>query len=632
MKEKEYGAGDIIVLSGLEAVRKRPGMYIGSTSSSGLHHLLWEVVDNSIDEAMAGYAKNIKVEIKKDGSIIVEDDGRGIPVDIHPTEGVSALQVVMTKLHAGGKFDKKAYKISGGLHGVGVSVVNALSKKLEVWVYRNGKIYYQKYERGEPLIPVKIIGDTDRHGTVIRFIPDREIFQNARIDTNIIRFRLKELAYLNKGIKLLFIDERANIREEYISEEGIIGFVKDLNKSKEAIHEPIYINGKAENGEGEVILELAMQYTNSYDESVHTFVNNINTHEGGTHLSGFRSALTRVINKYGERNNLLKGIKLSSEDVREGLTAVLSLRIPEPQFEGQTKTRLGNSEIKGIVENIVGQELSRIFEENPGIARAIIEKAVMAAKAREAARKAREIIRRKNLLGSSALPGKLADCSTRNVEEAELFIVEGDSAGGSAKQARDRHRQAVLPLKGKILNIEKAGINKALKNDEIVAIIKAIGTGIRDDYNKEGLRYGKIIIMTDADVDGAHITTLLLTFFYRYMPQLIEDGHVYIAQPPLFLVKKGNKKRYCFTEEEKQKALEELGEWAIVQRYKGLGEMNPSELWATTMNPETRILKRVTIEDAAYADEIFSTLMGGDVLSRKKFIEENAEMAQNIDI
>ncbi len=634
--EGKYTAKDIVVLSGIEAIRKRPGMYIGNTSLEGFHHLLWEVVDNAIDEAMAGYAKTIRVTITKDNYFIVEDDGRGIPVEKHPQEGVSALQVVMTKLHAGGKFTKKAYKVSGGLHGVGLSVVNALSQDLEVWVKRNGKIYYQKYSRGKPLVDVQVIGETLETGTRIRFKPDPLIFKDTRIDVDLISFRLKELAHLNPGIKIELINEKTETKKEFFSEKGIVEIIEELNKNKEPLHDVLFFTGQVDSEKGKIKIEFAMQYSTSYEEKIFTFVNNINTHEGGTHYIGLKTALTRVMNKFLEKiegkNKSNKSIKLSSEDVREGLTAILSIHMPEPQFEGQTKTKLGNNEIKYIVSSFISSHLEEYFEKNIDIAKKIISKAVKAAQAREAAKRARELVRRKNALFNSSLPGKLADCTSRNVEESELFIVEGDSAGGSAKQARDRNIQAVLPLRGKILNIEKSSLHKALKNKEIQAIIKAIGTGIGDSYNKDNLRYGKIIIMTDADIDGSHIATLLLTLFYRYMPELIEEGRLYLAQPPLFLVKKGNKKRYCFSEEEKQKALEELGDNAIVQRYKGLGEMNPEELWETTMNPKTRILKRVTIEDASFADTLFSILMGEEVQARKQFIEENAEFAENIDI
>ncbi len=628
---EEYTAQNIQVLEGLQAVRKRPGMYIGSTDYHGLHHLVYEVVDNSIDEAMAGYCTSIEVRLEKDGSVTVRDDGRGIPVDKHPKYGVSALEIVMTKLHAGGKFDRKSYKVSGGLHGVGVSVVNALSEWMEVIVKRDGRIYRQRYERGVPKGPVEIVGETEERGTEIRFKPDPEIFDTTEFNYDILRHRLMELAFLNRGIRISIEDLRKDepIREKFHYEGGIIEFVEYLNRAKKPLHpDPIYISGDKEN----VQVEVAMQYTDDYKEQIYSYANNINTIEGGSHLSGFRSSLTRVMNEYGSKRGLLKkDEKLSGEDVREGLTAIISVKVPEPQFEGQTKTKLGNSEVMGIVSSIVYEKLSEYLEEHPSVGEIAVTKARLAAQAREAARKARELTRRKGLLETASLPGKLADCSERDPSKTELFIVEGDSAGGSAKQGRDRNFQAILPLRGKIINVEKARLDKILKNEEIRTLITAIGTGIKDDFDISKLRYHRIIIMTDADVDGAHIRTLLLTFFYRYMRPLIENGHVYIAQPPLYRVKKGNKEIYCYTEEELSKALEEMP-GASVQRYKGLGEMNPHQLWETTMDPETRKLVRVTIEDAMLADELFTILMGDRVEPRREYIYRHAKEVVNLDI
>ncbi len=630
MSEK-YTAENIQVLEGLQAVRKRPSMYIGSTDYHGLHHLVYEVVDNSIDEAMVGECTSIHVILENDGSVTVIDDGRGIPVDKHPKYGVSALEIVMTKLHAGGKFDRKSYKVSGGLHGVGVSVVNALSEWMKVVVKRNGKIYYQRYERGKPVGPVEIIGDTEERGTETSFKPDPEIFDTTEFNYDILRHRLMELAFLNRGLRIVLEDRRKDepVREEFHYEGGIIEFVEYLNRMKKPLHsEPIYINGEKEN----IRVEIALQYTDDYREQIYSYANNINTMEGGTHLSGFRSALTRVMNEYGSRRGLLKkDEKLSGEDVREGLTAIISVKVPEPQFEGQTKTKLGNSEVMGLVASVVYEKLSEFFEEHPSIGEIAVTKARLASQAREAARKARELTRRKGLLETAALPGKLADCAEKDPSKSELFIVEGDSAGGSAKQGRDRHFQAILPLRGKIINVEKARLDKILKNEEIRTLITAIGTGIKDDFDLSKLRYHRIIIMTDADVDGAHIRTLLLTFFYRYMRPLIENGHIYIAQPPLYRVKKGNKEIYCYTDEEMNRALEELG-GGTVQRYKGLGEMNPVQLWETTMNPETRKLIKVTIEDAMMADELFTTLMGDRVEPRREYIYRHAKEVVNLDI
>jgi len=627
MSNEEYSAEKITVLEGLEAVRKRPGMYIGSTSSRGLHHLVYEVVDNSIDEAMAGFCKEIKVIIHKDNSISVEDDGRGIPVDKHPKHNMSAVQVVMTKLHAGGKFEKDNYKVSGGLHGVGVSVVNALSEKLEVWVYRNGKTYYQKYKRGTPETELKTIGDSNKTGTKVKFSADPQIFEEINYDYSILATKLKELAYLNQGLNISFTNENTGKEENFCFEGGIVSFVEDLNKKRTPLHNTIFLKNSKDNIE----LEVAMQYSSEFKESVFTFVNNINTHEGGTHLSGFKTALTRTINNYSERNKIAE-TRLSSDDVREGLTAIISIRVPEPQFEGQTKTKLGNSEIKGIVDSLVSKGLNTFLEENPRPAKIIIQKATQAAVAREAARKARDLIRRKSVLESSTLPGKLADCQSKDPRLSELYLVEGDSAGGSAKQARSREFQAILPLRGKILNVEKARLEKILKSEEIGNIITALGTNIGEDFNIEKTRYHKIIIMTDSDVDGSHITTLILTLFYRYLKPIIEQGYVYIAQPPLYLVSKGKTKKYARDDKNKNRIIEELGPGTTIQRYKGLGEMNPEQLWETTMNPENRILKQVTIEDAISADQIFETLMGDDVEPRRVFIQENASEVLEIDI
>lgn len=625
-----YDASKIVVLGGLDAVRKRPSMYIGSTSSAGLHHLVYEVVDNSIDEAMAGCCNQIIITISKDNSVIVEDNGRGIPTDIHPKFNVSALEIVMTKLHAGGKFDKKAYKVSGGLHGVGVSVVNALSEFLEVWVYREGQVFYQKYERGKPVEKVKVIGkcEPNKTGTKIKFLADKEIFEGKiEYSDEILETRFRELAFLNKGLKIIFVDERNNKRQEFLFEGGLKSFIEFLNKNKRPLHDIIYLKTTKDDFE----LEVAIQYNDSYNENVFSFVNNINTVEGGTHLTGFKTALTRTLNNYAEK--IAGGeIKLTSDDVREGLSAVISIRIPNPQFEGQTKTKLGNLNVKGIVDSMVSNGLNTFLDEHPAVARSIVEKAVLAAKAREAARKARELTRRKSALDTASLPGKLADCSEKDPAKCELFLVEGDSAGGSAKQARHKEFQAILPLRGKILNVEKARINKVMSSQEIVTIITALGTGIAEEFDINKLRYHKIIIMTDADTDGNHIATLLLTFFFRYMREIIEQGYLYIAQPPLYLVRKGKDKFYAQTEADKNELVKKLGEGVVVQRYKGLGEMNPEQLWETTMDPANRILKKVTIADAIAADEVFSILMGDEVEPRRKFIEEHALEAGNIDI
>ncbi len=639
--KKNYGAENITVLSGLDAVRKRPGMYIGSTGPRGLHHLVYEVVDNSIDEAMAGHCSKIIVTIEEDGSLTVIDNGRGIPVDIHPQYQIPALEVVLTKLHAGGKFDKDSYKVSGGLHGVGVSCVNALSTKLIATVHKKGNIYQQTFLRGVPEGAMKELGSTTSTGTTIQFFPDPEIFQETTVFSfDTLANRLRELAFLNKGIRILLQDKRAEggskseeglTEKKFFFEGGIKSFVHYLNENSTAIHDVIYLEKEKDN----IQLELALQYTENYSESLFSFVNNINTHEGGTHVSGLKTALTRVLNTYAEKSYSKQAVRLSSDDVREGLTCVIAVKIPEPQFEGQTKTKLGNSEVKGIVESLVGQELATFLEENPKVAKSIIEKSIMAAKAREAARKARELTRRKGVLESSSLPGKLADCSERDPAKCEIYIVEGDSAGGSAKQGRSRDFQAILPLKGKILNVEKARLAKMLANNEIVALITALGTGIGSEFSIEKLRYHKIIIMTDSDVDGSHITTLILTFFFRYMRELIEEGYVYDSMPPLYKIQKGNTKHYALNDEEKARILTELGvdeNKVNIQRYKGLGEMNPEQLWETTMNPETRTLKRITIEDAVEADRIFSMLMGDEVPPRRAFIEKNATLVENLDI
>jgi len=640
-KGGEYTSRQIQVLKGLEAVRKRPGMYIGSTSSRGLHHLVYEVVDNSIDEAMAGFCSEVLVTIQEDNSVRVEDDGRGIPVDLHPTEKVPGVELAMTTLHAGGKFDKSSYKVSGGLHGVGVSVVNALSEWLDVGITRDGRSYHQRYARGIKQKDLEDLGTGNGSGTIVTFKPDPEIFTELSFNFETLANRLRELAFLNKGLKIVLTDDRNSEprREEYYYEGGLAAFVEFLRGSRNPLHpKMIYFETSREEAE----IELAMQYDDSFSENTHTFVNNINTHEGGTHLTGFKAALTRTINDYGRRNNLFKKAEegLSGDDVREGLTCVLSVKVMEPQFEGQTKTKLGNSEVRGAVEAAVNEQLSIFLEENPKAARAIIEKAVQAARAREAARKARDLARKKSALESGVLPGKLADCSISDPSLSELYIVEGDSAGGSAKQGRDRSYQAILPLKGKILNVERARIDKILSNVEIRAIITAIGAGIRDDFDPKGLRYHKIIIMTDADVDGAHIRTLLLTFFFRQMPELIEAGHVFIAQPPLYRVHKGKQEYYAFSEAERNEYTARLGngksgddvKGVNIQRYKGLGEMNPDQLWKTTMDPETRTLLRVDIEDGAMASRLFDELMGDDVEPRKQFIEKNARYVKNLDI
>lgn len=631
--EGDYGANQIQILEGLEAVRKRPGMYIGSTSARGLHHLVYEVVDNSIDEALAGYCTHIEVTIHKDNSITVTDNGRGIPVDMHES-GKPAVEVVLTVLHAGGKFGGSGYKVSGGLHGVGVSVVNALSTNMEVKVKRDGKIHEITFEKGVTKEPLKVVGQTDETGTLVHFVPDAEIFDETVYDYDTLRHRLRELSFLNRGITIILTDERPEeVRQEtFYFEGGISSFVEHLNRNKEVINpEPVYFNGTKDT----TVVEIALQYNTSYSENIYSFVNNINTEEGGTHLAGFKSALTRAANDFARRQGIIKNNEdnLVGEDIREGLTCVISIKLREPQFEGQTKTKLGNSEVRGIVDSIVSEGLSEYFEENPVISKKIIEKSIMASRAREAARKARELTRRKNALEVSSLPGKLADCSVKDPEQAEIYLVEGDSAGGSAKQGRDRRFQAILPLRGKILNVEKARLDKILNNEEIRTMITAFGSGIGSEFDITKRRYGKIIIMTDADVDGAHIRTLLLTFFYRYMRPLIENGHVYIAQPPLYQIRKGRSHWYTYSDEELAQKLDEIGRDGItVQRYKGLGEMNPEQLWETTMDPEKRTVLQVHLREAEEADSIFTILMGDKVEPRRRFIEEHANLVRNLDL
>jgi DNA gyrase subunit B len=625
-RPEEYTEKEIEVLEGLEAVRKRPAMYIGSTSTLGLHHLVYEAVDNSIDEALAGFCSNIQVVIHEDGSVSVTDDGRGIPTGVMEEYGKSAVEVVMTQLHAGGKFSGKGYKVSGGLHGVGVSVTNALSEWLEVEVKRDGKIFRQRYEKGDPVTEIEVVGEAEDTGTKVTFKPDGEIFETTDFNLDTLASRLQELAFLNKGVRLTITDKRSGKEKKFFYEGGIASFVEHLNRNRDPFHPPIYINKKKDTTE----IEVAIQYNAGFNESVYSFANNINTHEGGTHLSGFRAALTRAVNDYA------KGVtdhSLSGEDAREGLSAIISVRLTEPQFEGQTKTKLGNSEMKGITDSIIYDSLKEFFEENPGVAKKIIEKAVLASKARDAAKKARELTRRKGALEFTTLPGKLADCSNRDPKDCELFIVEGDSAGGSAKQGRNRAFQAILPLRGKILNVEKARLDKILSNEEIRTLITAVGAGINDELNLEKARYHKIIIMTDADVDGAHIRTLLLTLLFRHMKLLVEAGFVYIAQPPLYKVKKGKAEHYAFDERELESVLEEIGRKGVgIQRYKGLGEMNPKQLWETTMDPANRTILKVTIEDAMKADELFTLLMGEKVEPRREFIERNASLVKNLDV
>ena len=634
--EHEYNAEQIQVLEGLEHVRKRPGMYIGSVSIRGLHHLVYEIVDNCVDEALAGYCTNIKVEIEPGNIICVEDNGRGIPVDIHPKTKISAAETVYTKLNAGGKFGgDSGYKVSGGLHGVGASVVNALSTWAEVTIQRDGGIFQMKFERGKTVQSLTRIGDSDKTGTKVRFLADDTIFETLEYDYTTLENRFREMAFLTKGLSISVEDKRGEEvkKADFCFEGGLNSFVEFLNKNKEKINQqPIYI----EKDDGEVPVEIAFQYTTAYSENIYSFVNNINTIEGGTHLEGFKRALTKTFNDYARSHNLLKEKdgNLQGEDIREGITAVISVKVREPQFEGQTKTKLGNSNVAGIVQSLVNEALGNFLEENPNIAKAILEKCVSASRAREAARKARELVRRKNALESTTLPGKLADCSSKNPEECEVYIVEGDSAGGSAKQGRDRKFQAILPLWGKMLNVEKSRADKIYNNDKLQPVILAVGAGIGNDFDITKIRYGKVIIMADADVDGAHIRTLLLTFFFRYMRPLVENGNVFLAQPPLYkLSKRGMKDIYCYTDDELSENLEAIGKDGVgIQRYKGLGEMNPEQLWETTMNPETRTLIQVTLEDAMKADEIFTILMGDEIAPRREFIEANAKYVKNLDI
>jgi DNA gyrase subunit B len=630
----DYNAGQIEVLEGLEAVRKRPGMYIGSTSSRGLHHLVYEIVDNSIDEALAGFCDTIEVTIHKDNSISVIDNGRGIPVDIHPKMGKPAVEVALTILHAGGKFSGSAYKVSGGLHGVGMSVVNALSTWLHVDVMKDGNIYHQEYMRGKTMTELKVTGKVDAKttGTKLTFSPDPEIFEDTEYHFDILAHRLRELSFLNKKVSITLIDERTDEKEVFYHTGGIVDFVKYLNKNKDPLYpQPIFLEAEKDN----VQVEISMQYNDGYIENLFSYANNIHTHEGGTHESGFKAALTRVVNDYCRKNNVLKAndSNLTGDDIREGLTAVISVKVPEPQFEGQTKTKLGNSEIRSIVDSVTGDGLSMFLEENPVVGKKVIEKAVQAARAREAARKARELTRRKSALEVGSLPGKLADCSWKEPDLCEMYLVEGDSAGGSAKQGRDRRFQAILPLRGKIINVEKARLDKILGNAEIRAMITAMGTGISDDFDIEKARYHKLVIMTDADVDGAHIRILLLTFFYRYMKPLLENNYVYIAQPPLFKVKKGRDIQYVYSDDELEKLLSKIGrDKTEIQRYKGLGEMNPDQLWDTTMDPAKRTILQVTMEDAILADELFTILMGDKVEPRREFIQKHAKDVRNLDI
>jgi len=638
--EHKYGAEQIQVLEGLEAVRKRPGMYIGSTSVRGLHHMVYEIVDNCVDEALAGYCTEIKIEIEPGNIISVEDNGRGIPVEIHPKTKISTAETVYTVLHAGGKFGgDSGYKVSGGLHGVGASVVNALSNWTEVTIKRDGGLYQMYFEKGKTVKKLEKIGDAKGTGTKVRFLADDTIFESLEYEYEVLEKRFREMAFLTKGLKIVIEDKREETpkKAEFCFEGGLVSFVEFLNKNKEKLHkDPIYIEK-----DGEVPVEIAIQYTSSYSENIYTFVNNINTIEGGTHLEGFKRSLTKVFNDYARNHNILKekDSNLQGEDIREGITAVISVKVKEPQFEGQTKTKLGNSEVTGIVQSMVNEALSTFLEENPNVAKAILEKCISASRAREAARKARELVRKKSNLETSTLPGKLADCSSKNPEECEVYIVEGDSAGGSAKQGRDRKFQAILPLWGKMLNVEKARADKIYGNDKLNPVIVAVGAGIGPEFDITKIRYGKVIIMADADVDGAHIRTLLLTFFFRYMRPLIENGNVYLAQPPLYkLSKKGMEDVYCYTDEDLEKAYKELGEKGIareqlsLQRYKGLGEMNPEQLWETTMDPERRILIKVTMDDAIKADEIFTLLMGDEVEPRREFIQANAKYVKNLDI
>ncbi len=627
-----YDASQIQVLEGLEAVRRRPGMYIGSTSVQGLHHLVWEIVDNAVDEALAGYCTRIDVVLHRDGSCSVTDDGRGFPIDLHPKLQRPGVEVALTVLHAGGKFGEGTYKVSGGLHGVGASVVNALSEWLEVTVRKNGIVYRQRFSRGHVMSELEETGKTKEHGSIVRFLPDAQIFEEVRFDQETVANRLRETAFLNGGLTINLIDERTGEERHFQFEGGIGSFVRYLNRNREALHpKPFFCSAEKDR----VQIEAAVQYNDGYKDTVLSFANSVRTHEGGSHETGFKSALTRLLNDYGRRAGLLKDSEdnLSGEDVREGIVAIVSVKLEEPQFEGQTKTKLGNSEVRGLVDQVVGDALGSFLEENPAIARRILEKCLQAQRARDAARKARELTRRKSALEISSLPGKLTDCTSRDPSESELFIVEGDSAGGSAKQGRDRRFQAILPIRGKILNVEKARLDKALSNEEIRSLITALGTGVGDEVDVSKARYHKVVLMADADVDGSHIRTLLLTFFFRYMPQLIEQGYVYIAQPPLYLVKKGRTEKYLYNDDELERYLQEIGRDKVeVQRYKGLGEMNADQLWDTTMNPESRTMLAVKLEDAIEADQIFTILMGDKVEPRREFIQENAKLVRNLDI
>ncbi|MCT4612966.1 MAG: DNA topoisomerase (ATP-hydrolyzing) subunit B [Clostridia bacterium] len=630
----EYNESQIQILEGLEAVRKRPGMYIGSTSSRGLHHLVYEIVDNAVDEALAGRCNEIEVTIHKDNSISVLDDGHGIPIGIHPKKGIPAVEVVFTVLHAGGKFDNDAYKVSGGLHGVGASVVNALSESLKVNVFKDGEIHEQNYSRGKVLDKLTVIGKTKKHGTLVTFKPDHEIFEELEFNYEILRKRFQDTAFLTKGLKIILIDEREEdvVRNEYCYEGGIKEFVSHINENKTPLYEDVFY---AEGNADDIEVEVSFQYTTAYTESVLSYVNNINTHEGGTHLTGFRNALTKVFNDYARKNNILKekDKNFSGDDIREGITAIISVKIGDPQFEGQTKTKLGTSEARQAVDTVFAEKLTYYLEENPSIAKIVTEKAIMSARARDAAKKARDLARRKTALDSTSLPGKLADCAEKDPAKSEVYLVEGDSAGGSAKQGRDRETQAILPLRGKILNVEKARMDKILANNEVKSMITAFGCNIGKDFDIEKLRYHKIVIMTDADVDGAHIRTLLLTFIYRYMPQLIEQGYVYSAMPPLYKITKNKKIYHVYTDRERDALLDEIGKDRVeIQRYKGLGEMNAEELWETTMDPKTRTLIRLDIDDASAADEIFTILMGEKVQPRREFIERNAKKVKNLDV
>lgn len=635
VEKQSYDENQIQVLEGLEAVRKRPGMYIGTTSSKGLHHLVWEIVDNSIDEALAGFCDEINVMIEEDNSITVKDNGRGIPVGIHEKMGRPAVEVIMTVLHAGGKFGGGGYKVSGGLHGVGASVVNALSTELNVTVHREGKEHFQKFEKGVPAADLKVIGESNVTGTITHFKPDPEIFtETTEYEYDILANRIRELAFLNRGLKITIEDKRENKRHnEYYYEGGIKSYVEHLNRTREVIHdEPVYIEGEKDG----ITTEVAIQYNDSYTSNIYSFANNIHTYEGGTHEAGFKTALTRVINDYARKNKIFKenDDNLSGEDVREGITAIISIKHPDPQFEGQTKTKLGNSEVRTVTDSVFSEAFDKFLLENPSTARKIVDKGLMAARARLAAKKARELTRRKSALEISSLPGKLADCSSKDPSISEIYVVEGDSAGGSAKQGRDRHFQAILPLRGKIINVEKARLDKILSNNEIRAIITALGTGIGEDFDISKARYHKVVIMTDADVDGAHIRTLLLTFLYRYMREIIEKGYIYIAQPPLYKIQQGKRIEYAYNDRQLETFLAEMPQQPKpgIQRYKGLGEMNPGQLWETTMDPATRTLLQVTLEDAIDADETFDTLMGDKVEPRRNFIEENAQYVKNLDI